>query len=82
MFKLNSQEWNFAHEWNVGCINCSLAISGKENLTTVSQQNVIKTAGDLTTDCKPDNYKKPKFQAKKIKDVMKLWNEKMAVLQE
>ena len=49
---------NLAQEWNVGCINYSLAISGKENLTTVSQRNVIKTAGDLITDCKPDNYKK------------------------
>ena len=43
---------------------------------------MIKTAGDLITDCKPDNYKKYKFQAKEIKDVMKQWNEKMAVLQE
>ena len=49
---------NLAQEWNVGCINYSLAISGKENPTTVSQRNVIKTAGDLITDCKPDNYKK------------------------
>ena len=43
---------------------------------------MIKTAGDLITDCKPDNYKKYKFQANEIKDVMKQWNEKMAVLQE
>ena len=43
---------------------------------------MIKTAGDLITDCKPDNYKKYKFQAKEIKDVTKQWNEKMAVLQE
>ena len=42
---------------------------------------MIKTAGDLITDCKPDNYKKYKFQAKEIKDVMKQWNDKMAVLQ-
>ena len=73
---------NLAQEWNVGCINYSLAISGKENLTTVSQRNVIKTAGDLIIDCEPDNYKKYKFQAKDIKDVMKQWSEKMAVLQE
>ena len=73
---------NLAQERNVGCINYGLAISGKENLTTVSRRNVIKTAGDLITDCKPDNYKKFKFQAKEIKDVMKQWNEKMAVLQE
>ena len=39
----------------VGCINYSLAISGKENLTKVSQRNVTKTVGDLITDCKPDN---------------------------
>ena len=43
---------------------------------------MIKTAGDLIKDCKPDNYKKYKFQAKEIKDIMKQWNEKMAVLQE
>ena len=43
---------------------------------------MIKAAGDLITDCKPDNCKKYKFQAKEIKDVMKKWNEKMAVLQE
>ena len=42
---------------------------------------MIKTIGDLITDCKPDNYKKYKFQAKEIKDVMKQWNDKMAVLQ-
>ena len=42
---------------------------------------MIKTAGDLITDCKPDNYKKYKFQAKEIKDAMKQWNDKMAVLQ-
>ena len=70
---------NLAQEKNVGCINSDLAISGKENLTTISQQNVIKTAGNLITDCKPDNYKKYKFQAKEIKDVMKQWNKKMAV---
>ena len=33
-------------------------------------------------DYEPDNYKKCKFQAKEIKDVMKQWSEKMAVLQE
>ena len=66
----------------VGCINYSLTIFGKENLTAVSPWIVIKAAGDLITDCKPDNYKKYKFQAKEIKDVMKKWNEKMAVLQE
>ena len=33
-------------------------------------------------DYEPDNYKKYKFQAKEIKDVMKQWSEKMAVLQE
>ena len=43
---------------------------------------MIKTAGDLITDCKPDNYKKYKFHVKEIKDVMKQWSEKMAVLQE
>ena len=73
---------NLAQERNVGCINYGLAISGIENLTTVSRQNAIKTAGDLITDCKPDNYKKYKLQAKEIKDVIKQWNEKMAVLQE
>ena len=52
------QVHNLAQERNVGCINYGLAISGKENLTTVSQWNVIKTAGDLITVCKPDNYKK------------------------
>ena len=52
------QVHNLAQERNVGCINYGLAISGKENLTTVSQRNVIKTAGDLITDCKPGNYKK------------------------
>ena len=51
-------------------------------LATVSQRNVIKTVGDLITSCEPDTYKKYKFQAKEIKDVMKQWNEKMAVLQE
>ena len=45
---------HFAQERNVGCINYGLAITGKENLTTASWWNVIKTAGDLTTDCKPD----------------------------
>ena len=77
----NVQIHNLAQEWNVGCINYSLALSGKENLKTVSQRNVIKRAGDLITDCKPDNYKKYKLQAKEINDVMKQWNEKMAVLQ-
>ena len=48
---------NLAKERNVQCINYGLAISGKEYLTTVSQQNVIKTAGDLISDCKPDTYK-------------------------
>ena len=43
---------------------------------------MIKTVGDLITDCKADNYKKYEFQAKEIKDFMKQWNEKMAVLQE
>ena len=61
---------DLAQERNVGSINYGLVISGKENQTTVSQRNVIKTAGDLITDCKPDNHKKHKFQAKKIKDVM------------
>ena len=42
---------------------------------------MIKTVGDLITDCKPDNYKKYKFQTKEIKDVMIQWNDKMAVLQ-
>ena len=74
-------KFNLAQERNVGCINYGFAISGKENLTTVSQRNVIKTAADLITDCKPDNYKKYIFQAKEIKDVMKQWNEKMAILQ-
>ena len=72
---------NLVQERSVGCINYGLAISGEENLTTVSQRNKIKTAGDLITHCKPDNYKTYKFQAKEIKDVMKQWNEKMTVFQ-
>ena len=36
----------------------------------------------IRTDCKPDNYKKIKFQAKEFKDVLKQWKKKMAVLQE
>ena len=43
---------------------------------------MIRTAGGLITDCKPDNYKKIKFQAKEFKDVLKQWKKKMAVLQE
>ena len=43
---------------------------------------MIKTAGGLIADCKPDNYKKFKFQAKEFKDVLKQWNKKMTVLQE
>ena len=50
--------------------------------SSLSLQNVIKTAGHWKTDCKPDSYEKYKFQAKEIKDVMKQWNERMAVLQE
>ena len=48
---------NLALEQNVGCINYNLEIFGKENLATLSQQNMIKTAGDLIAGCKPDNYK-------------------------
>ena len=48
---------NLALEQNVGCINYNLEIFGKENLATLSQQNMVKTAGDLIAGCKPDNYK-------------------------
>ena len=51
---------NLAKERNIGCINYGLAISGKDNLRTVSLRNVIKTAGDLITNCKPENLKKYK----------------------
>ena len=58
---------NLAKERNVQCINYGLAISGEKYLTTVSQQNVIKTAGGLISDCKPDSYKKYFKQKKKKK---------------